>query len=499
MNATASARARARAYQGAFMVLLVTSGQYVHVDSRTAFTGHGEPAAIDRCWRQIVANASDFTPSFVTTAEGCMNRCKQIGCAFFLYKPQEPNARRSGLCALHPDGSPIFPENGGGDNAWTGPQCHAIVEDVSRNALHYLAAATFVSQDQGEIYDPVKLDERIDDSQAMLLTILDQTILLHVPTGGIGDLLVDFAGILKDDEYGFKTLEMAPNSSVVDMGAHCGLVSILCLRVFAGIHVYAFEPIASTFFYLKWNLLSNLGPEQLKHMHAFNGAVCTDDRQSSAAVNQHSLGSTLLRQRNAMGSKEAEMLPQQQLLDGPWHDPAMIVSVQCIDFGAFKDLHLRHAPVGLVKIDCEGCEIDLLSTHSHWLETVPGRVVGESHLDATLMAQVTNNVHVFFCGDDGERLRPFFMWPLFRHLPTPDAKEVAICIPRKKPTYTLPLKDMQGSVLELNLFDRDLANPVPTVTVYCIMAGFEPVQKCIEDLLTATQQVRWAIGKLGEN
>ena len=241
-------------------------------------------------------------------------------------------------------------------------------------------------------------------------------------------------------------------------GSHVGLMTILASKLFANIDIYAFEPIATTYFYWEWNVAAN-GITA----HGYNNAVCTDNRLTHALGWENASLSSRLSDFEPAGTSEA----------------GTRVAVQCLDFGAWI-LNLAVKRIGLVKLACEGCEEELLSKHARWFDSIPTCVVGEAHLDwqGFALAKLPDDAHAFLCGPEGTDPRPFFVWPFFAGLSL-DVRAAAACIPRAVPLHVHEVVDGVGETVKLKIFPRDLANPAPRVEALCRQHAFDPLELCI--------------------
>lgn len=132
--------------------------------------------------------------------------------------------------------------------------------------------------------------------------------------------------VLRDDVYRLR--ELAPGSTVVDVGAQVGMVTVLCARRFAVARVVAFEPSRRNFALASANVASNR---------------CAGVVLQQAAVAARSGETVLFLSRTATHS-----------LRQPTRRREVVQAVSLDDA-------LRDVPViDLLKIDVEGAELDVL-------------------------------------------------------------------------------------------------------------------------------------------
>ena len=104
-------------------------------------------------------------------------------------------------------------------------------------------------------------------------------------------------------------------------------------------------------------------------------------------------------------------------------------------------------------------------------------------MEGFMLRALPDAAHAFFCGKEGTKPRPFFAWPYFQGL-TPAVRAAAACIPREEPLHVQQVIGRDGGLAELRLFSRDLADPAPSIEVFCRLEisqdSSNPLQLCIE-------------------
>ena len=168
---------------------------------------------------------------------------------------------------------------------------------------------------------------------------------------------------MEGDLYGLSRLptHLGERALMLDIGSHVGATAILLALRHPELRVHAFEPDATTFLFLVWNLLEHrlLGRVTPHHLalHSDNTGLefvtSGDDTTSSRAVR--------------MGR--------------PWGSQQAKTCVPTIQLGAFLDVTACdvHARVQLVKLDCEGCEYDIVPQNTTFFEKHVRYLFGEVH------------------------------------------------------------------------------------------------------------------------
>jgi FkbM family methyltransferase len=160
------------------------------------------------------------------------------------------------------------------------------------------------------------------------------------------------------NDYLREVGQVLPDWTVVDIGAGIGEFTVLAARLCPAGQVYAFEPLARSFELLKENLAIN----GITNVQALNLAVSSESRMLSRVEARMDSVST----RYSGNS------------DGDGGDKARTESVQALPLEAIVERLPGHW-CDLLKVDCEGCEYDLLlGSHRDVLNRI-GRISMEYH------------------------------------------------------------------------------------------------------------------------
>ena len=138
-----------------------------------------------------------------------------------------------------------------------------------------------------------------------------------------------------EESYHLDTIDFHDGDVVLDIGAHIGVISIYLAKKYPGLRIYAFEPIEANF----QNMLANIEANQAIDITPVNCAVTGDGRdiQIGGDSSQNTGGFSMYSRQN----------------------PVTVHSVTLEQI--FKAYHIER--VKLLKIDCEGCEYEVLRPH----------------------------------------------------------------------------------------------------------------------------------------
>jgi len=157
-------------------------------------------------------------------------------------------------------------------------------------------------------------------------------------------------------EYGLDSIQFQRGDIVLDVGANVGIVSIILGKLNPGITIYAFEPVPLTY----KTFLKNLKLNGVTNVVAVNRALSGDGApltiNADYEVNPGGSSSFV---GNAPGAKPLQ--------------PVTVQSMTLDD--VFR--HYGIASCKLLKIDCEGCEYDVLYS-TGMLGRISG-IAGEFH------------------------------------------------------------------------------------------------------------------------
>lgn len=169
---------------------------------------------------------------------------------------------------------------------------------------------------------------------------------------------------IKNGEYGLDSIQFQRGDIVLDVGANVGIVSIILGKLNPGITIYAFEPVPLTYKTLLKNLKMNGVTNVVAVNRALSGDVAPLTINADYEVNPGGSSSFV---GDAPGAKRLQ--------------PVTVQSMTLDD--VFR--HYGIASCKLLKIDCEGCEYDVLYS-TGMLDRISG-IAGEFHNYPTLAAK----------------------------------------------------------------------------------------------------------------
>jgi FkbM family methyltransferase len=171
------------------------------------------------------------------------------------------------------------------------------------------------------------------------------------------------AGEVGDGAYDFSDIDFRPGDTVVDLGAHLGVVSIFLAKRYPFIQVLAYEPMPRVFELLERNIKRN----RVHNVKAFNLAVTSDG--SDLELVSHLLSNS--------GGATSNFFS----LDLPDHERIVVPSVTLDQI--VEEHHIERGP--LLKIDIEGGEYEVLKSATSLKRFE--NIRGEFHENAFLLSQ----------------------------------------------------------------------------------------------------------------
>lgn len=180
---------------------------------------------------------------------------------------------------------------------------------------------------------------------------------LKISTVGTASVfLAIFREIFHKEVY-IRGLKRQPMKVIVDIGAHAGLFSLQAALLWPQAKIFAYEPAPENF----GVLLQNINQNNLFNISAYNLAV-------------------------ASGRDEIQLFIKQQperhtMFDAPASEQTQdVVWVGCTDLpGILKQLPSRTDEIDLLKVDCEGCEYEMIPPALELLSKRVKRIVMEFH------------------------------------------------------------------------------------------------------------------------
>jgi len=162
-----------------------------------------------------------------------------------------------------------------------------------------------------------------------------------------------FEEIFMDRDYGIcddviKKAGGLSGCAILDIGAHKGYFSIYAsLLAGENVKIFSYEPEEKNFAILKENLKMN----RIKNVFAKNVAVCGNDGMRELFVSVDSHNHSVIAE--AMNTEEEEM------------GLSVSKKVNCVSFSTIVLKHIVKEAcenIGLVKMDCEGAEFEILES-----------------------------------------------------------------------------------------------------------------------------------------
>jgi FkbM family methyltransferase len=150
--------------------------------------------------------------------------------------------------------------------------------------------------------------------------------------------------------YSPKGYEIKKGDVVIDIGANIGVFSIYAATQAEDVRVYALEPFPENCDWLKRNVEEN----ELDNVVVFEKAVSGDSKAKTLYVSDAWVGHSLNNQEESVGK----------------------IEIECV---TLDDLTQTVAQCDLLKIDCEGCEYDVLYNSSYSTFRKIRKIVGEYH------------------------------------------------------------------------------------------------------------------------
>ncbi|MDQ1381744.1 MAG: hypothetical protein QOJ71_2463 [Actinomycetota bacterium] len=189
------------------------------------------------------------------------------------------------------------------------------------------------------------------DGECMLLGDVEGSVAVEVVAGEVGQ-----------GAYDFRDIDISPGDTILDIGAHIGVVSIYLAQRNPDARILAFEAVPRVFDLLVANLKRN----KVRNVVAFNVAVTGDGRDLELVSHPQS--------NTGGGSAYAADH------DLPGHDRVTVASVT---LDQIIDRHdIDHCP--LLKIDIEGAEYEVLYEAKRL--AVIANIRGEFHENAHLLS-----------------------------------------------------------------------------------------------------------------
>ncbi len=168
--------------------------------------------------------------------------------------------------------------------------------------------------------------------------------------------------IVCNDEYLLHKFENCVGKTFIDIGANCGVATIILAKQNPESTIYCFEPCKKTF----ETLCNNIKINNLKNVIPHNKAVSKEELKTiSLFLNpEYSGGNTTYADNNTINNY--------------FNKPIESYDVECISLDEII-ANNNVTEVELLKIDCEGAEYDILYNSACLKQKIIKNMVGEFH------------------------------------------------------------------------------------------------------------------------
>lgn len=199
-----------------------------------------------------------------------------------------------------------------------------------------------------------------------------------------------FREIFEERMYLRNGVTLKDGDLVVDVGAHIGLFSMFCQTQYKGVQTYSFEPVPSTHDALEMNLNAH-GRSNGGSFKLFRHGISDSSRNVEFTTYPRAPGNSTMFPDEKKGDLAGF---EREFIEHPW-DYGKLFAIMCLVFFPFRKLIVRLAMkflfkpvhvrahvrtlsevmseenisrVDLLKVDCEGAELDVLRgiKKEHW-------------------------------------------------------------------------------------------------------------------------------------
>ena len=166
--------------------------------------------------------------------------------------------------------------------------------------------------------------------------------------------------IVTQNEYILSNFKGLSNKILFDIGANCGIATIIMAKLNPDSIVYSFEPSPYTYELLCENIKLN----NLTNVKTYNQAVMSEEKEFNLLLN------------NTMSG--ASTLVSNETCFNNYYTSTSKVIVKSVSFDKFLETNNINN-IYLLKIDCEGGEYDILYNSKNFKNNLVNNIVGEFH------------------------------------------------------------------------------------------------------------------------
>lgn len=177
-------------------------------------------------------------------------------------------------------------------------------------------------------------------------------------TSGLGC----FTEIVERNDYKLHLFQNIENGFIFDIGANCGLNTLILAKQNPKSMILSFEPYKKVFDLLEKNVIDN----NLQNVKIFNLAVSKDDvKELNLSVYDQMSGA------NSTYAKSSEFAKTYRIKEE-------IIKINCKSLDSLVEEY-KIDKINLLKIDCEGAEYDILYNSKTLQNKKIENLVGEFH------------------------------------------------------------------------------------------------------------------------
>jgi FkbM family methyltransferase len=166
--------------------------------------------------------------------------------------------------------------------------------------------------------------------------------------------------IVKRDDYKLYQFKNLDDKIIFDIGANCGVATVIMAKLNPNSTIYAFEPFKEVY-----NLLcENIKLNNLTNIKTYNNALLNDSKNMKLMIHKHMSGANSLIANETFFKKTYKHT-----------DSTIINALSFDDFINNNNIN----EIVVLKIDCEGSEYDILYNSNKIKDNIVKNIVGEFH------------------------------------------------------------------------------------------------------------------------